>query len=247
MAVGGSSGGDSKGIKAGRAYVEVGVDASDLVVGLAKAKRMLLSFGKGLAVGGGALLGIGSSITAPILESFREVVKAFSELHDASDRTGVGTEALSDLAYAAKLSDASLADVVKGFKGLNNVMADAEGGSASAQAALAKLGLTFKDLKGKEGGEQFARLSEGLERLDDAAQGPAFENIFGGRAAMKLLPMLKNSNELRKMLEENVRRRRAGKFRGRGERRQDWRFFRPGERGNQEYFPRDWRGLTPAR
>lgn len=206
MAVGGASSGGGKGIKAGRAYVEVGTDDAGLRAGLAKAKRMVMDFGKSIATGGFIALGISTAILAPITESFRRVIGHFDELNKASDRTGATTEALSDLSYAAEQSDATLEDVSNGAKFLQKNLAAAAGGSKEAQESLAKLGLTAADLKGKGLDEQFLLIADGLQAMEDPAERTAAMLAVLGRGGLALAPMLKGgSAELRKLFEQNAR------------------------------------------
>jgi hypothetical protein len=202
MAAGSTSGGGSEGIKAGRAYVEIGVQDAGLKAGLNAAKKAVLKLGKETAEAGAPALGLGAAIMAPILESLKEVVEHFSEINRASIRTGASTEAISDLGYAAKASGASLEDVERGLKFLHKNMQLAGEGSKVAEENLAAFGLTVKDLKGKDADQQFLMIAEGLDRIEESAQGPALQRILG-RGGVGLRPMLDNSRELARLLKEN--------------------------------------------
>jgi hypothetical protein len=202
MAAGSSSGGGSEGIKAGRAYVEIGAKDAGLKAGLAAAKRAVLSIGKDVAGAGAGALGLGSAVMAPILESLREVVEHFSAINRAAIRTGSTTESISDLGYAAKASGTSLGAVEAGLKFLDKTMSAAEKGSESATEALAAFGLTAADLKGMDADQKMLAISKGLQGIEESAQGPALRSLLG-RGGVGLRPMLESSTELARLLEEN--------------------------------------------
>jgi len=203
MAAGSASGGGSEGIKAGKAYVEIGAKDAGLKAGLNAAKRAVLSIGKDIAAAGGIGLGLGSAIMAPILASLKEVVEHFSAINRAAIRTGATTEAISDLGYAAKASGTSLEAVESGLKFLDKAMAAAAGGSEEAKDALAAFGLTVDDLKGKDADEKMRLISQGLQGIEESARGPALRALLG-RGALSLRPMLENSAELNRLLQENA-------------------------------------------
>jgi hypothetical protein len=202
MAAGSSSGGGSEGIKAGRAYVEIGAKDAGLKAGLESAKKAVLKFGKEVAETGAPILGLGAAVVGPILASLKEVTEHFSAINRASIKTGASTEAISDLGYAAKLSGASLESVESGLKFLDKTMAEAASGSASATEALAQFGVTAEQLKGMDADQKMLAISKGLQAIEESAQGPALRSLMG-RGALGLKPMLDNSRELARLLKEN--------------------------------------------
>ena len=202
MAAGAASGGGSEGIKAGRAYVEIGAKDAGLEAGLKAAKKAVLRLGKETTEAGTPLLGLGGAMMAPILESLREVVEHFTEIGHAASRTGASTEAISDLGYAAKQSGASLEDVETGLRFLDRNITAAAEGTEKAKDALAEFGLTFEDLKGKDAREKFKLISEGLDKVDESARTPALRALLG-RGAASLRPLLENSRELTRLMDEN--------------------------------------------
>src|SRR5262245_24190249 len=183
MAAGSTSGGGSQGIKAGRAYVEVGTNNAGLKAGLDQAKRAVLNVGKQLTGVGAAGLGIGGAIMAPILASFSQVVERFDAIGDAAQRTGTTTEAISDLGYAAQPSGAELSDVESGLLRLDRNAAAAAKGSDEATEALDAFGLTVEGLKGMDAREKFVAIAKGLKAMDDSAKGPALQALLGRGAA----------------------------------------------------------------
>lgn len=193
MAVGGSSSGSGRSIKAGNAHVTTSVDDSGLKSGLKKAERMVRKFGAGVAAGGGALIGFGGALLAPILESFREVVKEFDEIKKASDRLGSSAEVVSALGYAAANSGSDFDTFESSARHLQKTIIDAANGSQEAQLALKALGLSAKDLQSKSLDEQFGLIADGLAGIAAEERAPALMAVMG-KSAAALIPMLKNGS-----------------------------------------------------
>ncbi|MBX3384520.1 MAG: hypothetical protein KF864_13540 [Phycisphaeraceae bacterium] len=180
---------DTRGIRAGRAFVELGV-SDKLSAGLRRAQKRLEAFGQGLRSAGTRLAGIGAAAVTALLGS----VKVFSNMGDVLDkmslRTGVSAEALSELGFAAEQSGADLETLENGLKFMQRSLVDAARGSASAQQALSLLGLSVEDLAGLSPDQQFKRLADRLAQVTDPALRTALAMEIFGRAGTKLLPLL---------------------------------------------------------
>ena len=180
---------DTRGIRAGRAFVELGV-SDKLSAGLRRAQKRLEAFGRGLRSAGTRLAGIGAAAVTALLGS----VKVFSSMGDTLDkmslRTGVSAEALSELGFAAEQSGADLETLENGLKFMQRSLVDAAKGSASAQQALSMLGLSVEDLAGLSPDQQFKALADGLAQVTDPALRTALAMEIFGRAGTKLLPLL---------------------------------------------------------
>ena len=177
-------------IRAGRAFVELFADDSKLVRGLKAAQAKLKAFGASVRAMGTKMMGIGTAIAAPMAGA----AKVFSDMGDQvakmSARTGIGVETLSELAYAAETSGSSAATLESSIRKMQKTLVDAIGGSASATAALRKLGLTAADLDGLSPEQQFKLIADQLSKIEDpAARAAAAMNIFG-RSGAELLPMM---------------------------------------------------------
>lgn len=203
MAVGGASSGKGGAIRAGRAVVEAFLDDAGFKAQLNNMKRRVMGFGKSLMAGGGMLVGLGASVLGPMGAAFKSAVSHFDKFGKAADKTGATTESLSNLAYAARQTDASLEDVVNSTKFLQKTMLAAAAGSEEAQEALAAIGLTAEDLKGKDLFDQFKMIANGLKGVDAESRRPILEKIMG-RGAGSLLSMLKDgASGLDKFRERN--------------------------------------------
>jgi hypothetical protein len=180
---------DTRGIRAGRAFVELGV-SDKLSAGLRRAQKRLEAFGQGLRSAGIRLAGLGAAAVTALLGS----VKVFSGMGDALDkmslRTGVSAEALSELGFAAEQSGADLETLENGLKFMQRSLVDAAKGSATAQHALSLLGLSVADLAGLSPEKQFKVLADRLAKVTDPALRTALAMEIFGRAGTKLLPLL---------------------------------------------------------
>jgi len=134
-----------------------------------------------------------------ILLTFGKVVKKYIETGDwvdkMSKRTGVAATALSELAYAADISGASLNDVEKSMKKMANTIDQAGYGLETYTRIFEALGINYDELKKKNPEEQFLIIGESINRLTDDTQKAAIAQQVFGRAGTTLLPLFKEGKE----------------------------------------------------
>lgn len=118
-------------------------------------------------------------------------------VQEASQRTGMGTEALSELKYAAELSGTSLEGVETAAKFMNKgmgetaiAMQDAEAKATPFQLALDQLGLKFSDVKNLKPEDQFMMIAGRLADVSDHGTKTALAMDLFGRSGTAILPML---------------------------------------------------------
>lgn len=178
-----------KEIRAGRAFVEISTK-DKLADGLRAAQRRLQAFGGAVRNIGAGLLSIGTVGVAAgvaLVNSFAEVGDA---MKDASARTGIQVDALSELAYAAGLSGSSLGGLELAVKGMQRAIYDAEKGSSTAVDALKDIGLTVKDLQGLKPEDQFLRIADGIANIEDPTRQAAVAMKLLGKSGGELLPLI---------------------------------------------------------
>ena len=167
-----------------------------------KASKSLKAVGKASAAlgvaGGAALVAFG----AKAVTSFAD---AGDEIHKMAERTGFGTEALSELKFAAEQSGASLEDVEKASKRMASTIFDAEQGLVGAEDALAALGLTAEDLKGISPETQFQIIADKLGAVDDASTKAAIAQDVFGRSGADLIPLMNEGAEGMAALRQEAR------------------------------------------
>lgn len=180
----------ARGVRAGRAYVEVGADDSKLQRALRSAQRRLGAFGSALQGMGLRVAAAGAAMVAPFLAASRHFANTGSALFDMANRTGLSVEALSELAYAAGLSGASIETLEAGIRKMQRTVLDAVQGSKEAVDALAELGLTAKELKDLAPEEQFDLIADRLRAMANPTRRAAVAMELLGRSGTELLPMI---------------------------------------------------------
>jgi hypothetical protein len=182
--------GKSGAIRAGRAFVELFADDSRLVRALRRAQALLSAFGERVRGIGAGMTGFGAALLAPL----GLAVKSFADMGDALDemasRTGLSVEALSELGFAAELSGADLETLEVGVRKMQRTLDEAAQGSDSAQAALARLGLTAQQLMKLSPEEQFTLIADRIAAIDDPAKRAALAMELFGKSGTRLLPMM---------------------------------------------------------
>jgi len=184
--------------------VKIGTDTKQMERGLTSARGKMKAFtgqvqkmGRGMAIAGAA-------ITGAIGLMVKGFVQAGDEVHKMSLRTGVSTEALGELKYAAELGGTSIGVIEKAIKKMASTLGEAKKGTKTYTDALALIGLEVKDLDSLNPEEQFIKMAEGLADLAEKGYDPAYAaQMLFGRAGTELLPMLSDGAEgLKKVREE---------------------------------------------
>jgi hypothetical protein len=196
---------DTRGIRAGRAFVELGV-SDKLTAGLRRAQKQLEAFGAGLRSIGTRLAGIGVAAAAGLLGT----AKVFSEMGDVLDkmsiRTGVSVEALSELGYAAELSGADLEALEAGVRIMQRTLGEAAQGTSTAVEALDRLGLSAAQLAGLSPEQQFKVLADRISKVSDPTLRAAIAMEVFGKAGTKLLPLMADGAAGIEAMQEEARR-----------------------------------------
>ena len=178
------------GIKAGRAFVELGVNSRKLVSGLRNASKKLKAFGAGVRNMGLKIAGLGVALAAP----FAIATKVFMSMGDTigkmSARTGMAVEALSGLEYAASQSGTSIETLEKGLMRMSRVTNDARMGLKSAQDALSLVGLTSADIEGMSPEDTFKLMAQRISEIEDPMKKAAAAQMLFGRAGAEMIPFL---------------------------------------------------------
>ncbi len=143
----------------------------------------------------GSLRNIGSSIgaaftTGAIIKLASDAVELGGKFDDLSKRTGVGTEALQKLDFAARQNGASIDDIVGSLQKLSVAMSEALGGNADKLQAFSRLGITLDDLKSKSADEIFIKLSDAVKNSTDPTSTMSELVDVLGKNAGALIPLL---------------------------------------------------------
>ncbi|MCR9217467.1 MAG: hypothetical protein AAFX79_03145 [Planctomycetota bacterium] len=196
---------DTRGIRAGRAFVELGV-SDKLSAGLRRAQKRLKAFGDGLRSVGTRLTAIGAGAVASLLSTVKVFTAMGDTLDKMSKRTGVSVESLSELGFAAEQSGADLATFEKGVRSMQRSINDLGRGLSTQTDAFATLGLTMADLDGLSPEAQFKLIAERLSQIEDPSRRAAIAMQIFGRAGSQLLPLMEGGAAGIEELQEQARR-----------------------------------------
>ena len=160
----------ASGIKAGAAWVELGVRDNRLVRGLAAASTKLKAFGAGVAGIGARIAGLGAAAVAPLipaLESLGEQAK----LADAADAFGLPAEKATRLFGILGAGGSDLRDATEGLVTFNQRVSDALSGTGQEATQLFQdLGVSAKAFEGLDTADRFYALLDALRQLPDPAK-----------------------------------------------------------------------------
>jgi hypothetical protein len=139
--------------------------------------------------------------------SLGEVVTRSIELGDtlnkAAIKAGITGRAMSELAYAAKLSDVDIGSLSTALKKMQIALSEAASGGKDQNLTLQALGLTIRDLKGLSPEKQFELLGDRINRLKDPSDRARAAVELFGKAGSDLLPLFEQGAEgIRKAREE---------------------------------------------
>jgi len=120
----------------------------------------------------------------------KKTISAGDTLFDMSKRTGMSTDELQRMQYAAEQTGASMEDVEKGVRLMSKVLLKAGEKSTQAEAALARLGLSAADFVGLNVDQSFLLVMHGLAGIPSAADRAAASMAVFGKSGTKLVSML---------------------------------------------------------
>lgn len=154
------------------------------------------TFNKGLKGIGGGVTSLMPQLAAVAgIAGFGAMIKgsldAADKIHKLAIRTGVSTEALSQLEHAANLSGVSFESTAKGLEKMSRSMSEAAAGFGTGKRALEQLGLDAKALKQLKPERQFEVMADAIAGLTNESDQTRIAMEIFGRAGGELLPMLK--------------------------------------------------------
>lgn len=166
-------------------------------------KRNLTGVGEAAQSVGGLISGIGSAAAVVAITSMvRRTADYADEMGKLAQKAGVTTEAISGLAYAAKLSDVDNQALAKGLRAM--ALDAADGGEK-----LSALGVSLLDAggKAKTSDQLFLDVADRLSGIEDPGQrAAAAAKLFGERVGPELLPLLLSGSEGIKGMTDEARR-----------------------------------------
>ena len=125
-------------IKAGRAFVELGV-SDKMAAGLNAASRRLRAFGGAVRNIGAGVLGAGVAILAPVAMATRQYAAYGDHLQKLSLRLGIGVRDLSLFHHAAKMAGIESRTFDMAMQRMTRRVAEAAQGTGEAKDAIRTL------------------------------------------------------------------------------------------------------------
>ena len=138
----------------------------------------------------GLLAGLfGASTFAGFIKS---QIDAADALNDLSERTGIATDQLSKLQYAAKLSDVSSESLSSNLIRLNKAIAETARGTGEAQNAFSAMGISVKNSDGslKSSSQVLTEVATKFAGFEDGANKSALAIAIFGKSGAELIPLL---------------------------------------------------------
>jgi hypothetical protein len=192
----------AQGIRAGRAYVELGTDNKGVDTGLDDAAKKVKEFGEGVAKVGAAIAAAGALVTLPFDKAGEQFAEMGERMVNMAARTGVSVEALSALGYAADQTGTDLIAVEDGIKHMQREMVAAAQGNQEALVSFNQLGLSVQALGRLKPDQQLGAVANAIARIPNPTLQAATAIKLLGRNSTQLIPLIENFGALTKEAEE---------------------------------------------
>jgi hypothetical protein len=120
----------------------------------------------------------------------RSTASAAEQIARQAEITGVTTEEIQKLQYAAKMCNVSNDELAMGLKFLSRNMGDAIKGTGEARYYFEALGITMEDLQSKSPVPMLLKIADAFARTDDPAKKVEYTLAMFGRTGDNLIQML---------------------------------------------------------
>ena len=186
------------------AVLQLLADDTQFKAGLSSAEKSAKTFqdrigevGKNMTRVGGAIAGFGVAAGASLLAVAQSAATFGDELQKSSIRTGVSTEALQGLKFAAEQSGSRFESLTKGLKALSKNSNEANLGMKEYSDTFDRLGVSVADTNGnlKEADVLLLELADAISGLDNDTEALALAQEVFGKSGADLLPLLKEGRE----------------------------------------------------
>jgi len=179
----------------GALRVTLGLDSAQFSSGMAKSRReaatSATAIQKSLKGINSALTGLTAGLTAGLLvQTAHRALEYASSLGEVAQQLGVSTKSLQEYRYAASQVGISQDEMDKALGKLTITLGQVAAGAKAPTKALEAIGLTARDVAGKETGEAARVIAEALTKVEDRSQRAAVEVALFGRAGAKLDTLL---------------------------------------------------------
>lgn len=192
---------------AGQLEIQLMANMARLAQDMDQAKKTvggaMASIEKAVGFAKNALVGLGAiGLAAALANQVKQVIDLADSLNKLSQKTGLATETLSQMQYAAKLADVSNETLNGSIRKLNISVAQGIAGDKEKLALFKSLGITQKDLaKGTE--SVMMQIADAYSKAADGAGKVAVGNGLMGKTADEMIPFLNGGSEaIRALMKE---------------------------------------------
>lgn len=131
-----------------------------------------------------------AALAAAFLYMSKDAINAMDAMNDAAQKTGITTEALSQLGFAAKMSGVETESFTAAMVKFNKAIAEGATGSGAAATAFKAIGISAEQLKTASPDEVLSMVAEKFAGFADGANKTALAIAIFGRAGADMIPML---------------------------------------------------------
>ena len=189
----------------------VNTDEADKSIGKTdeKASGLAETLGKGVRNAGKWAAGVATaavSVGSAMGEAVNQTAAYADEIDKASFRSGIGAENLQRYKYAAEQSGASLEDIEKSAKKMNERLGEVAEGNAKSAEMFEKLGVAVYDANGniRSSDEVYDDVLSKLADMGDSAEATAIGTDLFGKAFVDLKPLLASGSDGIQDLKDNA-------------------------------------------
>ena len=149
------------------------------------------------AAAGAALAAVGVAAAYSFVNGIKGALEMADALNKLSQRSGIAVEALSQLQFAAKLSDVSAESLTTALRKLNANIAEGVAGNPEKVAVFKALGVNLKDAQGNaiSADKALVQIANTFERARDGAGKTALAVAALGKAGDELIPLLNGGGD----------------------------------------------------
>ncbi len=143
-----------------------------------------------------------------LASSFRNALNEMDQMVKMSQKFGVATDSLQELAHAGKLSDVEVDKLGLSMKALSVNLAEAVGGSKSQIAAFKALGIEYQNADGsaRAVADVINDVADKFAGAEDGAEKAAWAVALFGKSGQDMIPMLNGGSAGLKALADEARR-----------------------------------------
>lgn len=188
--------GNASGIRAGRAYVEMGAN-DKLTAALEAAKKKLQEFGASVQQVGTSIRDAGLKIAAfgaAAVGGAAAAVAAYTKIAgdfaDIAAQTGLSVELLSEMETAVKDAGGTVEGFAKSAVKMQKALVDAANGGKETGETFARLGLDVSKLMAMTPDQQFVAIADAISKVQNPSERLAITLSIFGKSAAQLMPVL---------------------------------------------------------